>query len=104
MVAVRTKVRALFCSLRPKSLSALRVPNSEYYSMITVIGQRSNAYNFRLSTRAHMICTREGIRVVVGIRTGSFRRLLCDLIHIGKQPVSAHVEEHVLADTYVKAK
>ena len=82
MVTVRTKVRAIFCSLRPKSLSALRVPSDEYYIMIAVIGQWPNAYNFRLSTRAHMICTREGIRVVVGIRTGSFRRLLCDRIHM----------------------
>ena len=57
-------------------------------------------------TRAHVLHTRArvGIVVVVGIRTGSSRLILCDLIHIGKQAVPAHVEEHVLADTSVKAE
>ena len=52
----------------------------------------------------HPTRARVGIVVVVGIRTGSSRLILCDLIHIGKQAVPAHVEEHVLADTSVKAE
>ena len=56
MVTVRTKVRTICCSLRPKTLSAPRVPSASHYTMTirTGNGQMQIYPHARAHTRRHL--------------------------------------------------